>query len=210
MPKSLQVTRRNREKSARRQRILRVARQVFSRYGFRLASMEEMARRAGLSVGTLYLYFKSKEELYVSLLTESMQRFTDALEHIRLSEQPPAAKLRAVWDFFYTYYQQFPSSYRILLRLHDPDLQAAVSAAVMTDLTRLATRIFSLAAASVEAGMQQGVYRRRPPRQVVDLLWSLFIGMVHLVETRQRLESLEALHRTAFEIFEERLRVPPA
>lgn len=205
---------RQRTKRARRQRILRAAKQAFCQHGFRLASMEEIARRAGLSVGTLYLYFKGKEELYVSLLIESMQRFADALEGIRAGDQPPAVKLRAVWDFFYAYRQQFPASYQALLRLHDPDLQEAVSAEVMADLKRRAAKNFSLAAAIVEEGMRQGVYRHRPPRQVVDLLWSLFIGMVHLMETRQHLGlqvgSLEALHRTAFQVFEEGLRLPPA
>ena len=207
------AVRQQRRKRARRRRILRAAKQVFSQQGFRLTSMEEIARRAGLSVGALYLYFRSKEDLYVALLIDSMQRFSNALERIRASDQAPAAKLRAMWDFFYAYRQQFPASYRILLRLHDPDLQEAVSAEVMTDLKRRAAHNFSLAAAIVAEGMQQGIYQQRSPREVVDVLWSLFIGLVHLSETRQHLGlqvgGLEALHRTAFQVLEAGLRVSP-
>jgi len=48
------------------------------------------------------------------------------------------------------------------------------------------------------------------PREVVDLLWSLFLGLVHLSETRKNLgvtiSTLKDLHRKAFACFEEGVR----
>ena len=60
-------TRREREKEQRREDILQAAREVFLRSGFQGTTMGEVAKEAELSKGTLYLYFKSKFELYVEL-----------------------------------------------------------------------------------------------------------------------------------------------
>ncbi|MDL1898122.1 helix-turn-helix transcriptional regulator, partial [Anaerolineae bacterium CFX7] len=62
--------RRERERDARRQAILAQAKSVFAERGFLNATVEEIAERAELAVGTLYRYFQSKEEIYVSLLFE--------------------------------------------------------------------------------------------------------------------------------------------
>ena len=54
--------------SAKRRQIVDGARQVFLAQGFDAASMGEIARAAGVSKGTLYVYFESKEELFAALV----------------------------------------------------------------------------------------------------------------------------------------------
>lgn len=57
--------------SAKRRQILEGARRVFLLRGFDAASMGEIAREAGVSKGTLYVYFESKEALFAALVVES-------------------------------------------------------------------------------------------------------------------------------------------
>ena len=52
------------DRERRRQAILQAARQVFARKGYEPATLEAVAREAGLAKGTLYLYFRDKEDLY--------------------------------------------------------------------------------------------------------------------------------------------------
>src|SRR5262252_6994677 len=54
--------------SAKRRQIVDGARRVFLAQGFDAASMGEIARTAGVSKGTLYVYFKSKEELFAAIV----------------------------------------------------------------------------------------------------------------------------------------------
>jgi AcrR family transcriptional regulator len=54
--------------SAKRRQILDGARRMFLAHGFDAASMNEIAREAGVSKGTLYVYFKSKEELFEAIV----------------------------------------------------------------------------------------------------------------------------------------------
>ncbi|HUA35455.1 MAG TPA: helix-turn-helix domain-containing protein, partial [Candidatus Binataceae bacterium] len=59
--------RREQQKLQREQRILAAARRLFDRKGYASTSMEEVAERAGLAVGTLYNYFASKDELLFAI-----------------------------------------------------------------------------------------------------------------------------------------------
>jgi AcrR family transcriptional regulator len=64
------VSRVERPESAKRRQILEGAREVFLAQGFDGASMGEIARTAGVSKGTLYVYFDSKEQLFEAVTTE--------------------------------------------------------------------------------------------------------------------------------------------
>src|SRR3982074_2269723 len=61
------------EGSGKRRQIVEGARQVFLAQGFDAASMGEIARVAGVSKGTLYVYFKSKEELFEAIVRQECQ-----------------------------------------------------------------------------------------------------------------------------------------
>src|SRR5919205_254659 len=73
--------------SAKRRQILEGARQVFLASGFDGASMGEIAKAAGVSKGTLYVYFDSKEKLFEALTTEEKKCLAEAL--FRLDADDP-------------------------------------------------------------------------------------------------------------------------
>jgi AcrR family transcriptional regulator len=78
----------------KRQRILEAARKRFRYYGFRKTTMQEIARDAGVAVGTLYLYFKDKDDLLVAGTEEYVTRHRRQAEAILASDASAADKLR--------------------------------------------------------------------------------------------------------------------
>ena len=85
------------DKQVRRQSILAAASALFISHPDRLASVEEVAREAGLAKGTLYLYFRTKEEIYLAVHEQQTQGFFDTLEALLVSERrgpSTLAKLR--------------------------------------------------------------------------------------------------------------------
>lgn len=70
-----------RRKDARPEEILRAAMEIFVERGFAATRLEEIGARAGVSKGTLYLYFSSKEELFLSSVRDSI------VPHIQSGEQ---------------------------------------------------------------------------------------------------------------------------
>jgi AcrR family transcriptional regulator len=67
------------EESAKRRQILEGARQVFLRDGFEGASMNDVARAAGVSKGTLYVYFQNKVALFEALIREERRQQAERL-----------------------------------------------------------------------------------------------------------------------------------
>src|SRR5436190_20002703 len=58
----------------KRERILDAAEKIFARDGFFAAKVADVAREAGVADGTIYLYFKSKDDLLISLFESRMER----------------------------------------------------------------------------------------------------------------------------------------
>jgi len=88
------IERRQREKEQRRQHILNAARKLLLKKGIAATSMNQIARNAELSVGTLYLYFKNKEELYATLQEEGLDMLYDKIQQSRLLGNTPEEKLK--------------------------------------------------------------------------------------------------------------------
>lgn len=206
--------RRERERQARRQLILDAAKAVFAERGFLNATVEEIAAHSELAVGTLYRYFQSKEELYVSLLFEAMEIFQEGIEAAHSSGTAPDEQLYAVWRYFYAFYREQPEYYRAFMFLHNEGLRNAISPDVLQEINQRAGVNFRLVAEIVQNGVAAGLYRPDlDVRGVVDVLWSLLMGLVQLIETRRNLgaraDMLEILHDEAFEWLECGLRPAP-
>jgi TetR/AcrR family transcriptional regulator, fatty acid metabolism regulator protein len=85
----------------KRERILVAAERIFARHGFFAARVSEIAREAGVADGTIYLYFKSKDDLLISLFENRMKQVNDKLRQA-IADRPPTEQLRA---FVHTYLQ---------------------------------------------------------------------------------------------------------
>ena len=85
-----------RSRERKRGAILRAAVEVFSERGYFGARMREVAERAGVADGTLYLYFEGKEDLLVSLLEEHAREFLKRARRDTAAFEDPREKLRAV------------------------------------------------------------------------------------------------------------------
>jgi TetR/AcrR family fatty acid metabolism transcriptional regulator len=82
----------------KRDRILSAAVKVFARSGFHATRVSEVAKAAGVADGTIYLYFKSKEELLFSLFEDRVDKLLGYMRE-ELPKLPDApARLRAVID----------------------------------------------------------------------------------------------------------------
>jgi TetR/AcrR family fatty acid metabolism transcriptional regulator len=92
-PKSKRGKRANGDK---RDRILDAATKVFAKKGFHATRVSEVAKAAGVADGTIYLYFKSKDELLVSLFEDRVEKLLSYMKE-ELPKQPTAAaKMRRV------------------------------------------------------------------------------------------------------------------
>ena len=92
--KDATLSRREREKLWQRQEMLTAAIELFSEKGFHNVSMQEIAKRSEFAIGTLYKFFKNKEELYRSIIIKQSDTFHTALTRALNEEDDEIEKLR--------------------------------------------------------------------------------------------------------------------
>src|SRR5690606_13501205 len=110
-----------------------------------------------LSVGAIYLYFRSKEDLYISLLEETLERFDTELTAIR--ERPdlhPTSRLQAAWTHLTSWAVSDVEGTRILRLISQAgvrkQLSDEVAAAAAAGIGKIREHLAALVRAGVEAG----------------------------------------------------------
>jgi len=88
---------------AKRRQIIEGARTVFLAQGFDAASMGEIARKAGVSKGTLYVYFKSKEDLFEAISEEQCRMQAERLFELDPADHDVAGVLGRLGNAFTTF-----------------------------------------------------------------------------------------------------------
>lgn len=84
------------QRQEREDLILETAEEVITEKGYHDTSMDEIALRVGISKGTLYLHFASKEALVMALIERSMPQFLEGIQQIVTSALGPRARLEAI------------------------------------------------------------------------------------------------------------------
>jgi len=186
-------TKRRRRKQARPAELLAAALDTFREKGFAATRMEDIAARAGVSKGTIYLYYPSKQAVFEALVRENLLPSLARLEAIRQSTEGSCAdRLRRFVASLATTAGE-PRLFAI------PKLILA-EAGNFPELARfyrheVVARGLALVSALLEEGMARGEFRRLDP----DLAARLFIGPVILT----------ALWQSAFAAVEDAPTPPP-
>src|SRR5215813_6311419 len=84
------------KQGGKRERILDAAVRVFAEKGFYGAKVAEIAREAGVADGTIYLYFKSKDDLLINLFEDRMERVNANLREAIDTESTAVARLKRI------------------------------------------------------------------------------------------------------------------
>ncbi len=177
--------RRQQERQARRRRIQGAAREVFAAKGYAKTSIEQVARQASLSVGAIYLYFRSKEDLYVSLLEETMVAIDTKLKEIRV--QPSSNGLKDAWNYLSQWAETDIEGTRILRLISQPGIRKQLSDQVAQATADGLGNIREHLGALIASGISGGRYRNVSPAESSDLLWSLFLGVLQTTDARNNL-----------------------
>lgn len=201
--------RKQKEKERRRQQILVAAKRVFSEKGFSKATVEDIAKSAELSSGTLYLYFRNKEELYVSLSLRVLQYLLMRLEHIDDSLDPHG-KLDALKDVLYDVYEFDPSVAINMFHLQSSDILKNLSPEMLSEILDLSRKALDKISGIFRDGIRQDLFVDRHPVALTDIVWGMFSGVVLWENSKNLLNQernyLKPTLELAFELLERGVR----
>ena len=107
---------REQNKQDKRARILRAARELFSKRGFEQTTTREIARRAGVGTGTVFVYFRDKDELLFHVFREELEPVgAQAFESLD-SDAPLIDQLMHVFGQLLEHYGRDPTLSRVFLK----------------------------------------------------------------------------------------------
>jgi TetR/AcrR family fatty acid metabolism transcriptional regulator len=98
----------------KRERILSAAERIFARHGFFAAKVSDVAKEAGVADGTIYLYFKSKDDLLISLFERRMQQVNETLKAAVAKYKSPREQLRAFTQAYLQLVADEPAAAEVL------------------------------------------------------------------------------------------------
>lgn len=107
---------RERNKQEKLARIIAAARQLFAEKGFEATTTREIAERAQVGSGTLFLYVKDKQELLLVVFREQIERVQAEAFSTIPPELPLIDALLHIFGTFYRYYAQEPALSRVFLK----------------------------------------------------------------------------------------------
>lgn len=182
-----------RDRIVRRREILLAAGRVFIKKGFRLATMEDIAAAAGVGVGTLYHYFKSKEHLFASLLADSTEILSQRLKAAADKPLPPSLGLLAINRAYADYFAEYPDYFRIQMFFQNDRAAGDEFAKQRKKVEKLARENFELLAEKIRDGQSHGMFRADiDPMSAAIALWASYNG-IFLAATNQPLLALANL-----------------
>lgn len=191
--------RRERERAARRSSVLEATRSLVRERGFNGTTTKQIAERSELSEATLFWYFKSKDEIFVSLLFEGIEFMTEGLEAIRNNDKSPSEKLYRIWAFFNEVQREHPEYFQVFSNLAHPQSTMAVTDEVKAEIRNRSGDNFRLFATLLEETIGS-----TNTRLIADVMWGAMVGLVILRDSRLNLGSkahpIEGEMKEAFEI----------
>src|SRR5262247_3903339 len=98
----------------KRERILDAAERIFAQHGFFAARVSEIAKEAGVADGTIYLYFKNKDDLLISLFESRMDRVNSHLAAQTALYRGPREKLLAFIKAYLALVKTQPAAAEVL------------------------------------------------------------------------------------------------
>jgi AcrR family transcriptional regulator len=203
--------RKERERERRRQQIIVAAKRVFSNKGFNKATMEDIATEAELSPGTLYLYFKNKEELYASLSIRILQYLLIRIEHVnREKDLDPEKKMKLLIEAMYDVYAFDPLIIINMFQLQSSETLRNLSPQLLEQIKDLSRKSLGTIADIFEEGAKQGVFIEKHPVALADIFWALFSGVI-LWESSKKIindekDYLKPTLEIAFDLFSRGLK----
>ena len=172
--------RRKREKEARKQLILNSAERIIKAKGIDETTMTDVAIEAEVGKGTLYLYFKNKDQLLAALSLRGLQILLDFFKKAISRHENNKEKIKEMMRANYEYFKKYPFYYEL-----NASFESKYSAVAVKELAYISEEIYQMFNSVILAGIEEGsINKVLEPEYLSRLLWSMTIGVIQFMSVR--------------------------
>jgi AcrR family transcriptional regulator len=176
----------------RKAQVLAAARLIFSSQPYQAVTMRDIARKAKLSVGGVYWYFQSKDEILTALLQQNAEENINLIQRLLETDAPASRRLTLIFDHIARQVDDQSQLYFMGAKYHamlsrDPD--------TITVMERLGTGYRAGLAALIEQGIARGEFARIDAQEIANTFMGAYEGLMLMwVISQQTLRLKETLH----------------
>lgn len=148
----------------KRTKILEVAIDEFSKKGFNSANINDISKNAGISIGSMYTYFASKEDLFLTVINYGYELLEDALQEIALARGDVFDKLEKMFRFAQKYSKKYKKVTQIYLDITSESL-AQLSRKLSRKMETITARYYW---ALIKEGKEQGLIDKKLDERIAS------------------------------------------
>jgi AcrR family transcriptional regulator len=166
------LERKEREFNMRRAEIIKQAEKVFATKGFHNVTVAEIAHASGFSIGLLYQFFESKENLYTTMISEKLDLMYAEIRKAANMAKDITGKLEALVDAHLQFIEKNTDFCRLFIKGENAALSEAMKSLrkkLIDDYFKHITFIENL----LKEGIKKGVLRALPPHDMASALFHL-------------------------------------
>jgi len=205
--------RRKREKENRKNAILKAARKLFFDKGFKDVTVESIAKKAELSKGSVYLYFKSKEDIYTQILLSDIDKFHKVMANLIQEGQSSSTMLMSLANIYADFFMNDRELFRIMMNYMLNTDHMNLPEEIDHLIVKATNKTVDVIEEIFMIGVRSGEF---PPyidlRQKRNAIWGLLNGIISLhlftgTEER-RAERIRSTIQTGLNTFLRGMRTP--
>ena len=165
--------RKEREKEHRKEEIIDAAQKVFFEKGLLSSTMDDIAEAAELSKGTLYIYYKSKEDLYLAVMMRGTRRLYEMFQRVIETRDVTLKKLMKIGDAYAEFSRTLPNYFRMFHFFQTPHFHKQVSEEVREVCSLDQKKLWDLVIGLINRAIEENLIRSElNPVELTIILWS--------------------------------------
>lgn len=186
--------RKEREKENRRHEIISAAESIFFEKGYEIATMDEIATKAELSKGTLYLYFNSKEEIHFSIVVKGLQILNQFLKTDYVESKKGNENLMDMGKAYVKFSQQYENYFKAIMHFDSNKIEKLDDEKKQIIFQDESPLVFFIEI--IEKGKKDGTIRTDiSSAELAIMLWSQTSGILEIIVKRTQILDLIGINK---------------
>ncbi len=181
--------RRERERQQRQNAIIDAAERLFFSKGIENTTMDEVAAAAELSKGTLYLYFKNKDDLYHAIVERGLKILLEIFHGAAGKQAAAIDQVREIGKAYVEFQRKYPDYFNALLHHESRELDMSVveENPFISRCSELGNQVFHFLQEVVKRGIADGSIRSDlDPLKLSLVVWGHATGIMQVVRAKKK------------------------